>query len=32
MRVFYVTVNTADEARQISRQLLEQQLAEHRNP
>jgi periplasmic divalent cation tolerance protein len=27
MRVFYVTVNTADEARQISRALLEQQLA-----
>jgi periplasmic divalent cation tolerance protein len=27
MRVFYVTVNTAEEARQISRQLLEQQLA-----
>jgi periplasmic divalent cation tolerance protein len=27
MRIFYVTVNTADEARQISRVLLEQQLA-----
>jgi periplasmic divalent cation tolerance protein len=27
MRIFYVTVNTADEARQISRILLEQQLA-----
>ena len=27
MRIFYVTVNTADEARQISRVLLVQQLA-----
>jgi periplasmic divalent cation tolerance protein len=27
MRIYYVTVNTADEARQISRALLEQQLA-----
>ena len=27
MRIFYVTVNTADEARQVSRALLEQQLA-----
>jgi periplasmic divalent cation tolerance protein len=27
MRIYYVTVNTADEASQISRTLLEQQLA-----
>ena len=27
MRIYYVTVNTADEARQISRVLLEEQLA-----
>ena len=27
MRIYYVTLNTADEARQISRVLLEQQLA-----
>ena len=27
MRIYYVTLNTADEARQISRALLEQQLA-----
>jgi periplasmic divalent cation tolerance protein len=27
MRIFYITLNTADEARQISRALLEQQLA-----
>jgi periplasmic divalent cation tolerance protein len=27
MRIYYVTVNTADEARQISRAVLEQQLA-----
>lgn len=27
MRVYYVTLNTADEARQISRVLLEQRLA-----
>jgi periplasmic divalent cation tolerance protein len=27
MRIFYVTLNSADEARQISRALLEQQLA-----
>ena len=27
MRIYYVTVNTADEARQISHALLEQQLA-----
>jgi periplasmic divalent cation tolerance protein len=27
MRIFYVTLNTAEEARQISRVLLEQQLA-----
>jgi periplasmic divalent cation tolerance protein len=27
MRIYYVTVNTADEARQISHALLEQQIA-----
>jgi len=27
MRIYYVTLNTADEARQISRVLLEEQLA-----
>jgi uncharacterized protein involved in tolerance to divalent cations len=27
MRIYYITLNTADEARQISRALLEQQLA-----
>ena len=27
MRIFYITLNTDDEARQISRALLEQQLA-----
>ena len=27
MRIFYVTLNTADEARQVSRALLEKQLA-----
>jgi periplasmic divalent cation tolerance protein len=27
MRIFYITVNTGDEARRISRALLEQQLA-----
>jgi periplasmic divalent cation tolerance protein len=27
MRIYYVTINTADEARQISRVLLEQNLA-----